>query len=381
MRIVFILAGLGTGGAEKIVNLLAHHRLARGDSVHILAVNAESAESYFPYDEAIKVEALGGPSHRVPRIAATAYQIVSLRRRLRELAPDVVISFLVKINVLVGFAGYGLGIPIVMSERNNFYSQGMNVLWRVARPVAAAAATRLVMQTRDASRSLPSSLQARVTVIPNPVQLPDNCVHVPGDGTRIVAAGRLDRQKGFDLLLKAFKNVLQDVPEATLTIFGEGPERHDLERQIRDLGLEGSVQLPGVTKSPVSWIAAGDIFVLSSRFEGFPNALLEALMAGLATISFDCPWGPADMLSNPDTGILVPAGDVERLGWAMRSLLTDPALRKKLASAGSAMASARYEVRAVMRMWDNVIATSVRKQQECEPEAVSGRELERHIDL
>ncbi|TGV62805.1 glycosyltransferase, partial [Mesorhizobium sp. M2D.F.Ca.ET.160.01.1.1] len=115
-----------------------------------------------------------------------------------------------------------------------------------------------------------------------------------GGGTRFVAVGRLEKQKGFDLLLEAFSRVARQLPMVTLVIFGEGPERAALEQQARGLGIADRVRMPGVTNSPVGWLSVGDIFVLSSRFEGFPNVLLEALMAGMATVAFDCPWGPAD---------------------------------------------------------------------------------------
>ncbi|WEX75609.1 glycosyltransferase family 4 protein [Sinorhizobium numidicum] len=359
MRIAFVFSGLGAGGAEKIVNLLAHHRMAQGDTVHVLAVNADSPESYFPYDSAIKVEALGGSTPRIPRVAQAAQRLLKLRRRLRKLEPDLVISFLTKVNVLVGLATRGLNSPIIMSERNNFRSQETHPLWRLAQPVAVRGAASLVMQTSDAYQSLPERLRAKAQIIPNPVALPRDCVRIPGDGTRVVAVGRLEKQKGFDLLLEAFRHVAQSVPAAKLTIFGDGPQRGALERQARELGIDDNVEMPGITTSPVDWIGAGDIFVLSSRFEGFPNVLLEAMTAGLASIAFDCPWGPSEILSSPDTGLLVPAGNVEQLGEAIRSLLTDPVLRNKLATSGAIAASKRYATSSILEQWDDVIDKAV----------------------
>lgn len=359
MRIVFVFSGLGAGGAEKIVNLLAHHRLAQGDTVHVLAVNADSPESYFPYDRAITIEALGQPSQRLPRLAQAWHRLLKLRRRLRALEPDLVISFLTKINVLAGLATFGLHSPIIMSERNNFRSQETHLLWRLALPVAARGAASLVMQTNDAYQSLPKWLRAKAEIIPNPVALPRDCARVPGDGTRVVAVGRLEKQKGFDLLLQAFRYVAMSVPAAKLTIFGDGPQRGILERQAQELGIGDHVRMPGITKSPVEWIRAGDVFVLSSRFEGFPNVLLEAMTAGMASVAFDCPWGPSEILSGPDTGLLVPSGNVKQLGEAIRSLVTDPDLRNKLATSGAIAASQRYATSSILEQWDKVIARSV----------------------
>lgn len=356
MRIVFVLSGLGAGGAEKVVNLLAHHRRAQGDIVHVIATNSENPLSYFPYDQSIQVEAIG----RVQtdsNIKATFDKLFRLRRRLREISPDLVVSFLTKVNVLAGLATVGLGTTTIMSERNNFKLQNINPFWRSIMPFTAHRAAALVMQTNSARSLLPKRLRSRSVVIPNPVTLPGIPARAPGSGARFVAVGRLDKQKGFDLLLEAFSEVAKQVAHATLVIFGEGSERSLLEQQARELGIADRVRMPGVTASPGDWLAAGDIFVLSSRFEGFPNVLLEALMAGLATVAFDCPWGPAEILDG-DVGLLVPASDVGHLTEALVRVATDRTLREKLAASGP-RAAARYARPAVFAQWDDVIANAV----------------------
>ncbi|BCP53926.1 glycosyl transferase [Kaistia sp. 32K] len=357
MRIAFVLSGFGAGGAEKVVNLLAHHRQSQGDTVHVLAVNAGDPASYFPYDPGIELSTLGGSGNGAGRVSGTGRRILALRRRLAELAPDLVVSFLTKVNVMTGLATLGLDVPIVLSERNNFLSQAKSPLWRLAGPIAGRRAARLVMQTKEACLALPFSLQSRAIVIPNPVA--SMRAARPSDGSRIVAVGRLEKQKGFDLLLEAFAQVAARLPAARLTIFGEGPERGALEKQARDLGVADRVHMPGVTRSPGDWVVEGDIFVLSSRFEGFPNVLLEAMAAGLAVIAFDCPWGPSEILDNPDAGLLVPAGDVGRLADAMARLATDSDLRQRLAATGAAEAAARYSLPSVLALWDAVIAVAV----------------------
>jgi glycosyltransferase involved in cell wall biosynthesis len=357
VRIAFVLAGLGAGGAERVVNLLAHHRDERNDTVHVIAVNAADPQSYFPYRSSIKVEVLGQRPW-ASRIAVTVYRLVELRGRLRAIQPDLVVSFLTKVNTLVGLATLGLGTAAIMSERNNYRLQGMSPFWRLSAPIAARGAARLVMQTDMARSLLPEGLKERAVVIPNPVTLPDDFRRSAGNGMRFVAVGRLERQKGFDLLLQAFSRVAREVPEATLVIFGEGPERASLELQARKLKLADRIRMPGVSHSPGSWLSAGDVFVLSSRFEGFPNVLLEALMAGMPTVAFDCPWGPAEILCNGEAGLLVPAGDVEQLGKMLRRVATDQSLRQRLAAAGPAAAT-RYSKPVVCAQWDEVISNAV----------------------
>jgi glycosyltransferase involved in cell wall biosynthesis len=359
VRIVFVLAGLGAGGAEKIVNILAHHRSDKNDNIHIISINSENTKSFFPYVDAIEVEALG-KSRKSP-IWATAYRIFALRRRLKALQPDLIVSFLTKINILVGLATLGLGMATIMSERNNFKLQKMHPFWRLAVPIASRGAKYLVMQTRFARSFLPDQLKTKAVIIPNPVTLPAGLVRPPGDGTRFVAVGRMERQKGFDLLLEAFARVAARLPVVSLVIFGDGPERPSLERQALILGIANRVRMPGVTSSPGDWLSAGDVFVLSSRFEGFPNVLLEALMAGMVSVAFDCPWGPAEILRPPDTGLLIPAADVDQLAEALQRVATDEPLRRKLAASGPLVAK-RYSQPIVLAQWDEVISNAVRGQ-------------------
>ncbi|OKP70709.1 hypothetical protein BTE77_25945 [Ensifer adhaerens] len=355
MRIVFVLSGLGAGGAEKVVNILARHRSARGDDVHVLALNAETPESYFAYDRSVRVEALGGG--RSAPAFKTAARIARLRGRLRALSPDLVISFLTKVNIMVVLASRGLGLRVVLSERNNFNTQDMSPLWRLARPLAARLAERLVMQTTDATNSLPPALKARAVIIPNPITLQHARDRTAGAGTRVLAVGRLDRQKGFDLLIDAFAGIAERTPNMTLTIFGDGPERRALEEQVQRLDLADRIRLPGTTKSPVEWIDAGDIFVLSSRFEGFPNVLLEAMSAGLASIAFDCPWGPSEIIDTPAVGVLVPKEDVRQLADAIGRLAADATLQQQIGATGARAVAARYAIQSVLQQWDDVIAT------------------------
>lgn len=357
MRIVFVQAGLGAGGAEKVVSLLARRRAELGDEVRVLAFGPRSGKSYFAYPPEVNIETLGADSsHPAFRIVG---RVRWLRRRLAGLRPDLIVSFLTKTNVLVLLASRGLGIPVVVSERNNPTRQSAHPLWHPLSLLLGRFASRLVMQTEQAREMLPPGLRKKAAVIPNPCTLPATPHESAGHGTRIVAVGRLDQQKGFDLLLAAFQKVVAGAYAATLTIFGEGSARAALEEQAQTLGIADRVRLPGLTTSPGEWIGAADIFVLSSRFEGFPNVLVEAMAAGLPAVAFDCPWGPSSIITDERDGLLVPPEDVDGLATALQRLLDDTNLRTALA-AQAPRAAERFDLPRVLGEWDAVFEQAAR---------------------
>lgn len=356
MRTVIVQAGLGAGGAEKIVSMLANHRHEQGDKVNVIAMNAQTVRSFFPYETGITLHALGEGTG--PGTAGTLTKLRRLRSRLQFLEPHLVVSFLTKINVLVGIATIGLGVSTIISERNNFQTQHMHPVWRALARALRGRANTLVMQTERARAALPAGLRSRAEVIPNPIELTSSRHREPSLHPRFVAAGRLERVKGFDLLLRAFARATLRLPSASLTIFGDGPERASLQTLAEQLMISDRVELFGATKEPQGWLEPGSIFVLSSRSEGFPNVLVEALSTGMAAISFDCPWGPAEILGREDGYPLVPAEDVDALAEAMVEVAANPSLRQRLGQIGPRLA-ARYAADTVFTQWDKLIARTI----------------------
>jgi glycosyltransferase involved in cell wall biosynthesis len=193
-----------------------------------------------------------------------------------------------------------------------------------------------------------------VLAIPNAV--PDVQLG-PGDPAahKLIAAGRLENQKGFDLLLEAFGAVAAQHPDWTLDIFGRGSRREPLERLVVQLGLGDQVSINAPTDRLGERMRDASVFVLSSRFEGFPLVLLEAMAAGLAVVSFDCPTGPGEILTDGTSGLLVPAEDVLALAAALDRIMHDESLRRRLAAAAPA-AVLPYSPRQVGRRWDELLA-------------------------
>jgi glycosyltransferase involved in cell wall biosynthesis len=358
MRILLVQAGLGAGGAEKVMALLARHRFALGDEVHVVALRMPEKGAYHPLADGVQVHAAPHSDRVASGVAVQMSRLGAIRRAIVSVRPDVVISFLTKVNTLTTLAAVGTGIPVILSERNNMTLQ-MRPFWRLAVKLAMRRAHAIVLLTERGRQDLPEGLQDRVRIIPNAsCPIPGVKVALKVPARRLVAVGRLDRQKGFDMLLDAMPAILRRVPDARLTIFGEGPLRPDLEAQIVALGLKDAVSMPGNSSKPGGWLEAADILIAPSRYEGFSNVVAEATVSGLPVVAFDCDYGPRELIRHGENGLLVPLGDVAVLTEAVATLLQDDALLARMA-AECLKSRRRLDPAAILRLWDEIIESAI----------------------
>lgn len=332
-NVAFVLPALGAGGSEHIVSLLCNHFAAQGWAVTLISFEDEGNPPYYSHHKDVRILCLGmKPRRRAVPVGAmaTLWRQQLLNRTLKDLVPDLVVSFLTRTNIHSVLAARALGIPVVISERNNPAFQTVGKVWGLLRKWTYPRASGLVTMTQGAMDYFQSRMDVRGWVIPNPAPTPKKSESLTSDGRTIGAVGRLVPQKGFDLLIDAFALVADRIPDWRLVIWGEGPERTSLEAQCARLGLADRVRLPGVTCRPGEWASETDLFVLSSRFEGWGIVVGEAMAAGLPVISFDCRWGPSEMIEHGRSGLLVPNGDVEALSEAIVKLCKDEARRNAL---------------------------------------------------
>jgi GalNAc-alpha-(1->4)-GalNAc-alpha-(1->3)-diNAcBac-PP-undecaprenol alpha-1,4-N-acetyl-D-galactosaminyltransferase len=355
-----IISSLSSGGAERVISRMANYWVKQGWEITLLTFDDGTQSPFYQLEEQVRHLPLGIAAASANPIAGVLNNITSiqtLRAAIVDSHPDVVISFMDRTNVITILATRGLNIPILVSERNDPEMLSPGRMWETLRRWTYPFADRITVQTERAGKYFPK-LHDRVMVMPNPVVLPpaeitELTMHLQGD-KNLIAVGRLDPQKGFDLLLRAFAKLANQYQTWNLTILGEGELRADLETLSSELGLQDRVQLLGRVSNPHLYLNQADIFVMSSRFEGFPNALCEAMACGLPVISTDCRNGPREIIRNGVDGILVPTEDFVSLAVAMEQLMTNENERKCLADRAGEVVQ-RFSMEKIMAMWETLI--------------------------
>ena len=330
-RLAIFVPTLSGGGAERVMCKLAGGIAARGHAVDLVLARAEG-----PYlaevPESVRLVDL-----EASRVLAS---LPALVRYLRRERPEALLSVL-HANIVALWARRLAGVPtpVVVSERNTLSYESqyasdlrMQLMPRLTRrfyPWAdgIVAVSQGVADDLARVTGLP---RERIQVIYNPIVTPElrakaqapleHPWFAPDERPVIVAAGRLTAQKDFSTLIQAFARVRQTRP-ARLLILGEGQERPTLESLVRQLGLEQDVSLPGFVTNPYPYMAQASLFVLSSRWEGLPGVLIEALCCGTPVISTDCPSGPREILADGRYGQVVPVEDAAALARAIETSL------------------------------------------------------------
>lgn len=360
MKLVLVIPSLARGGAERILAMLAGGWAERGHQV-TLVVFCRVEGSEYPLHDDVELVSLNipntGTGHVLEAAWRNAQRIRRLRRAIRQSNPDLVISFMDVTNILTVLATRGMGVPVIVSERANPDYVPLGIIWNGLRRLTYPLADALVCQTKAMLQLMQKQVKIQGWAIPNPVELPESKATTPdkGPGMVLVGMGRLVPQKGFDLLLEAFSRVAGRHPEWSLSIIGVGPLRKQLEQQAQTLGLRERVRFAGLLLDPFSVLRGAQLFVFSSRFEGFGNALTEAMACGLPAVSFDCPAGPGEIIRNGVDGILVPPEDVDALAAAMDELMTDHRRRESLAQRAPEVLI-RFSKAGILSQWDELFA-------------------------
>lgn len=282
--------------------------------------------------------------------------IDDMRVTIDDIKPDVIISFLTGTNIRTMRAAQPLGIPIILSERtapSRPFPQMRQYI--EARKKWYPGADCLIVQTSEAAAHYDEIMQGKLQVIPNPVLPPAQQYPQSHDERNsIIAIGRMVHEKGYDRLLAAYKKVFHLHPSWTLEIWGDGPLGETLEKLIGDYHLQDCVKLMGTTNEIGRELAHADIFVMTSRYEGFPNALCEAMASGLPSVVFDCPVGPRAIIKDGVNGLLVENDNIDAFANTLSELMVDSEQRRKLGKHALEVLD-DYSLDHVAGLWDTVI--------------------------
>jgi len=364
-RLTLVISSLLGGGAERVMTILANGWVSRGTQVTL--VTLDDRAPFYAQDPGVSRLPLGlaGISANVvDALARNLRRVRALRLAIRGSRPDAVVSFGDVTNVLTLLATRGLGIPVVVSERSDPAFCPIGNAFGILRRWLYPHADVVVVQSGEARRFFSAAIQARTDVIPNPV-LPAGALRKENaeedhSSKTVIAIGRLSKEKGFDLLIDAFARIAPERREWSLDIWGEGPDRPLLEKMVVENGLAERIRLPGQTRSPQEQLLRADLFVLSSRFEGFPNALCEAMACGLPVLAANCPSGPRQIIRDGVDGILVPPQDPLALALGMSRLMDDRELRQQLGSRAPEVVS-RFDLDRILSLWEAALERAARR--------------------
>lgn len=332
MKIVFLVDHLLSGGAERTVSYLSSYLAKKDWDVTVLSVSDAVFYSLHP---SVFLQTLSVPQtgkNRAVRLINAAKRVWRVQRYLKKNKPDVLFCMLPETARYVDGFYKKMGIPLITSERNNpvFERQSLQPF----KEKLFGECDGVVFQTQRAKEFYRDIIGERGCVIHNAVGN-ESVYSVPAISQRkpkISAIGRVAKQKDYPTLLCAFAEVQKIHPELTLEIFGNatGEYADGIREIVKKLALEDSVRFMGVCADAILQAADSACYVMSSVYEGMPNALMEAMAVGLPCVSTDCPNGPGELIEDEKNGLLTPVGDVNALARAILRIVEDGEFARSL---------------------------------------------------
>ena len=347
VSILFAISVLTNGGAERAVAALASGMADAGIKTSILL--NRRCENEYPVSNNVRIYALQG-KYAVPgNIIHKTKKTFARYRLIQKIDPDIVLAFLDGIIEPTFLSCLALRKKFVPSVR---IAPQIGPKWRrMIRDFIIACSTACFVQNEEQKSYFSKKIQRKTFVVPNPIS--DGFIAEPrvynSQAKIIVNAGRLHKQKNQKMLILAMEQMQAKYPELVLKIYGEGAEQDALNQLIRSHGLEGVVQLCGRSENMRAVYAEADVFVLSSDFEGMPNALMEAMAMGLPCISTNCPTGPKDLIEDMKNGMLIPVGATEQLVQRLKQLCEDAELRRTLGERARQDIQQKYKTEIIAR--------------------------------
>lgn len=349
------IGSLRFSGAERVLVALTNALKNEGHEIIFLTMKGDEKSPYKdPIDSDINIHIVEIEGNLLTKNLKRIFTIhnIILKRR-----PDVIIAFGYILNPIMILAGMFTRVPVIISERNDPQITPGEKLYRVLRRFVYPLSTMLVVQTDEIADFFKPFMREKVTIIPNPItnqNLPPR--YIGERKTTIVSVGRLDqKQKNEILLFRAFSKISGDYLDHTVVVYGDGEDRQLLEDEVAKLGMEERIELAGAKDGIMSLIRDAGMFVLSSEFEGMPNALIEAMAMGIPCISTDCGGGGARALIRPYVnGLLVRRNDADQLAEAMRYIIENPEESSKMADE-AILIRETHSINAIIKQWNQLL--------------------------
>lgn len=354
MKVLFVIGSLSSGGAERVISEMSNYWGRKGWEITVLTTNVtKKKQDFYILDSSVKRIDISSLL-KGTKIKYFIKLSIGIRRIIRDEKPNVVISFISGSNYVTILSMLGIKTPLIISDRSNPYlEKKINLKYKTfLYPFSDA----LVLQTKGVQSYYSNIKKINIHTIPNPVREFTYKGEEPFSSKTICSVGRLINSiKGFDLLIEAFSLISDKYKDYNLIIYGEGRDRKKLEQLVQRKNLSDRIFLPGKIKNPQQKIAHANMFVLSSLQEGFPNVLLEAMSTGLPVISFNCNYGPSEIIDNNVNGLLVEAGNVAKLSSAMEKLIQNEKLCNTIGVNAQQKVMDHFYIEKVMAKWESLI--------------------------
>ncbi len=353
-KIVIIIPDFSLGGAQRVVSLLLAEWV-KFDKIFLITLSDNKSDFFEIPDsvERLGLNLMRESSGIFGAIKSNWRRIITIRKTIQQIQPDVVISFLSSMNILTILALMGRKTKLIICERADPIKQPMKKVWRLLQRWLYRYADKVTTNSMGVKEMMAQYVsENKLNYIPNPIKV-EKVSNVQRQ-QRILSVGRLHYEKGYDILIRAFYQSKLFLSGWQLSIVGEGPDREDLENLIQQFNIQDYVSLHGRQQDVSQFYKSAGIFVLPSRTEGMPNALLEAMSYAMPIIVSDASPGPLEYIKNNENGMTFHIEDEQTLAFAMTTLAEKEALRQKF-SDKIVEALSQNEMSHVMAVWDDVI--------------------------
>lgn len=363
MNILINCLSLRKGGTERVVVNLSNY-LSKEHNVTILTMHND--ESDYKLDDRVKhlkvdkteYNKLSSLKKKIKKISV--FRFITMKNIIQQEEPDVILCFLplpsFYVMIMKRICAKIQKIPVILSERGDPNKTFNNkIIFKIMKCLYKKA-DGFVFQTTDAQKFYESFIKCKTKIIPNPIN--QNFIRQEISNKRentIISVGRIEKQKNNKLLINAFERIHQEYQDYKLVFYGKGSLEGELKEHIKEKGLENKIIFKGYSTNLENEIYNAGVFVLSSDFEGMPNALMEAMASGLPCVSTDCPvGGPRELIKNNINGILIPVGDEEQLVVAIKKILDDKNFANQISKQALNIADS-LDPKKISKIWEDFI--------------------------